>query len=73
MSLIAWRSLAAQKRPSFTCARILASREGRQLPATTLPPKSSGMAATGWLMLAGVIAAGVFFGPKLLEQVGVKA
>ena len=54
-------------------ARILASREGRQLPATTLPPQSSGMGATGWLMLAGVIAAGVFFGPKLLEQVGVKA
>ena len=31
-------------------ARILASREGRQLPATTLPPQSSGMGATGWLM-----------------------
>ena len=54
-------------------ARILASREGRQLPATTLPPQSSGMGMTGWLMLAGVVAAGVFLGPKLLEQVGVKA
>ena len=57
-------------------ARILASREGRQLPATTLPPQpgpSAGLGATGWLLLAGVVAAGVFFGPKLLEKVGVGA